>query len=100
MTIEEKNNPMEKVDELIERGKNKGELTYQEVMDTLEGDMLDVVQMEMVYDRIENAHIDVVEEIDPAELASDEAIEISPKLAASENIAFFIWLEVKYMGSE
>ncbi len=87
MTIEEKNNPMEKVDELIERGKNKGELTYQEVMDTLEGDMLDVVQMEMVYDRIENANIDVVEEIDPAELASDEAIEISPKLAASENIA-------------
>ena len=87
MTNEEKTNPMQKVDELIERGKNKGELTYKEVMDTLEGDILDVTQMEMVYDRIEDANIDVVEEVDQAELASDEAIEISPKLAASEGIA-------------
>ena len=87
MTNEEKTNPMQKVDELIERGKNKGELTYKEVMDTLEGDILDVTQMEMVYDRIEDANIDVVEEVDQAELVSDEAIEISPKLAASEGIA-------------
>ncbi|MBQ1685515.1 MAG: sigma-70 family RNA polymerase sigma factor [Clostridia bacterium] len=87
MTNEEKTNPMQKVDELIERGKNKGELTYKEVMDTLEGDILDVAQMEMVYDRIEDANIDVVEEVDQAELNSDEAIEISPKLAASEGIA-------------
>ncbi|MBQ2110760.1 MAG: RNA polymerase sigma factor RpoD [Clostridia bacterium] len=87
MTNEEKTNPMQKVDELIERGKNKGELTYKEVMDTLEGDILDVAKMEMVYDRIEDANIDVVEEVDQAELNSDEAIEISPKLAASEGIA-------------
>lgn len=86
MTNEEQVSPIMKVDELIERGKAKGELTYKEVMDTLEGDMLDVAQMEMVYDRIEDANIDVVEEVDSAELNSDEAIEISPKLAASEGI--------------
>ncbi len=87
MTTEEKLQPMEKVDELIERGKTKGELTYKEVIDTLGGDLLDVDQMEVVYDRFEDANIDVVEEVDQAELASDEVVEISPKLAASEGIA-------------
>ena len=87
MTNEEKLQPMEKVDELIERGKTKGELTYKEVIDTLGGDLLDVDQMEVVYDRFEDANIDVVEEVDQAELASDEVVEISPKLAASEGIA-------------
>ncbi len=87
MTTEEKMQPMEKVDELIERGKSKGELTYKEVIDTLGGDLLDVDQMEVVYDRFEDANIDVVEEVDQNELASDEVVEISPKLAASEGIA-------------
>ena len=87
MTNEEKLQPMEKVDELIERGKTKGELTYKEVIDTLGGDLLDVDQMEVVYDRFEDANIDVVEEVDQNELASDEVVEISPKLAASEGIA-------------
>ena len=87
MTNEEKLQPMEKVDELIERGKSKGELTYKEVIDTLGGDLLDVDQMEVVYDRFEDANIDVVEEVDQNELASDEVVEISPKLAASEGIS-------------
>ena len=87
MSTEEKNSPMQKVDELIERGKTKGELTYQEVMDTLDGDMLDVAQMEMVYDRIEGANIDVVEDIEPADLTSEEVAEIAPKLSASDGIS-------------
>lgn len=55
MTDETKLTPMQKVDELIERGKSKGELTYKEVIDTLGNDALDVDQMEVVYDRFEDA---------------------------------------------
>ena len=47
MTDETKLTPMQKVDELIERGKSKGELTYKEVIDTLGNDALDVDQMEV-----------------------------------------------------
>ena len=68
MTDETKLTPMQKVDELIERGKSKGELTYKEVIDTLGNDALDVDQMEVVYDRFEDADINVVEEIDPVDL--------------------------------
>ena len=87
MTGEERLSPSQKVDELIERGKEKGGLTYQEVMDTLEGDMLDVTQMEMVYDRIEGANIDVVEEVEPADLTSEEVAEIAPKLTVADGVA-------------
>ena len=40
MTDETKLTPMQKVDELIERGKSKGGLTYKEVIDTLGNDAL------------------------------------------------------------
>ena len=63
MTDETKLTPMQKVDELIERGKSKGGLTYKEVIDTLGNDALDVDQMEVVYDRFEDADINVVEEM-------------------------------------
>ena len=72
MTDETKLTPMQKVDELIERGKSKGELTYKEVIDTLGNDALDVDQMEVVYDRFEDADINVVEEIDPVEIAGED----------------------------
>ena len=76
MTDETKLTPMQKVDELIERGKSKGGLTYKEVIDTLGNDALDVDQMEVVYDRFEDADINVVEEIDPAEIAGEDVTEI------------------------
>ena len=87
MTDETKLTPMQKVDELIERGKSKGGLTYKEVIDTLGNDALDVDQMEVVYDRFEDADINVVEEIDPAEIAGEDVTEIDPKLAVTEGIA-------------
>ena len=74
MTDETKLTPMQKVDELIERGKSKGELTYKEVIDTLGNDALDVDQMEVVYDRFEDADINVVEEIDPVEIAGEDVL--------------------------
>lgn len=87
MTDETKLTPMQKVDELIERGKSKGELTYKEVIDTLGNDALDVDQMEVVYDRFEDADINVVEEIDPVEIVGEDVTEIDPKLAVTEGIA-------------
>ena len=87
MTDETKLTPMQKVDELIERGKSKGGLTYKEVIDTLGNDALDVDQMEVVYDRFEDADINVVEEIAPVEIAGEDVTEIDPKLAVTEGIA-------------
>lgn len=50
----EANKPhMNKVEELVERGKAKGVLTYKEVMDTLEELDLNSEQIERLYDRFE-----------------------------------------------
>lgn len=80
MTDETKLTPMQKVDELIERGKSKGGLTYKEVIDTLGNDALDVDQMEVVYDRFEDADINVVEEIDPAKSPARMLRKLIPSL--------------------
>lgn len=87
MENQEKLTTMQKVDELIDRSKEKGELTYREVIDTLGNDALDIEQMEAVFDRFENADIDVVEDVDINEIASEDISEIDPKLAAAEGIA-------------
>ena len=52
------------VDELIERNKDKGVMTYKEVMDTFENVDLTSEKIESIYDRVEAASIDVVEDID------------------------------------
>ena len=44
-----------KIDELIERGKRKGVLTYKEIMDTLEDLELEPEQIERMYDRLAKA---------------------------------------------
>ncbi|MDL2289629.1 RNA polymerase sigma factor RpoD [Clostridia bacterium OttesenSCG-928-F22] len=53
---------MDKLNELIEEGKNKGVLTYKEIMDTLEEVELSPDQIEKVYDALEGHNIDVVED--------------------------------------
>ncbi len=61
---EEKKNHLQRVDELIEKNKDKGVMTYKEVMDTFEDVNLAPEQIETIYDNIEAANIDVVENID------------------------------------
>lgn len=61
---DEKKNPLQRVDELIERNKDKGVMTYKEVMDTFEDVELAPEQIETIYDKFEAASIDVVENID------------------------------------
>ncbi|MCR5809191.1 MAG: RNA polymerase sigma factor RpoD [Clostridiales bacterium] len=61
---EEKKDHLKLVDELIERNKDKGVMTYKEVMDTFEDVELSSEKIESIYDRFEAASIDVVEDID------------------------------------
>ena len=75
-----------KIEELIELGKNKGVLTYKEVMDTLEELELDSEQIEKIYDRFEALNIDVVEETDPADVAEDIA-DIESDLGGADGVA-------------
>ncbi len=73
---------MQKIEELLERGRVKGVLTYKEIMDALEEQDLDQEQVERVYDRIETLNIDVVEEIEvPADI-NEEIAEIATEIGA------------------
>ena len=64
---EEKKDHLKLVDELIERNKDKGVMTYKDVMDTFENIDLSSEKIESIYDRFEAANIDVVEDIDITE---------------------------------
>ncbi|MBO4306242.1 MAG: RNA polymerase sigma factor RpoD [Clostridia bacterium] len=61
---QEKKDHLKLVDELIERNKGKGVMTFKEVMDTFENLDLTSEKVESIYDRFEAANIDVVEDID------------------------------------
>lgn len=76
-----------RVDELIEKGKAKGVLTYKGVMDTLEELELDPEQIERIYDRFEAANIDVVEETNAAEEIVEDIAEIETEIVAAEGIS-------------
>lgn len=76
-----------KIEELIERGKAKGILTYQEVMDTLSELELNSEQIERLYDRFEALNIDVVEEIEVAEDIGEEIAEIETGVPGAEGVA-------------
>lgn len=76
-----------RVDELIEKGKAKGVLTYKEVMDTPEELELDPEQIERIYDRFEAANIDVVEETNAAEEIVEDIAEIETEIVAAEGIS-------------
>ena len=55
---------IQRVKDLIEKGKSKGVLTYKEIMDMLEEIDLEAEQIEKIYDTLETLGIDVVEEED------------------------------------
>ncbi|MFY9177263.1 MAG: RNA polymerase sigma factor RpoD [Clostridiales bacterium] len=55
---------LNRVKELIEKGKSKGVLTYKEIMDMLEEIELEADQIEKIYETLETLGIDVVDEED------------------------------------
>ena len=61
----------EKLAELIERGKKKGNLSSSELMDVLENMDLESEQMDKIYDTLENLGIDTVGDDYLPELADD-----------------------------
>jgi|GEM_PF-6840776 len=74
---DENKNPLKKADELIKKNKDKGVMTYKEVMDTFEEDELAPEQIETIYDKFEAASIDVVENIDLTDALDDIPAESS-----------------------
>mgnify|MGYP000127301926 CR=1 FL=1 len=72
----------DKLAELIERGKKKGNLSSSELLDVLEDMNLDAEQMDKIYDTLENLGIDTVGEDYIPELPDDA----EPPLEAMEEI--------------
>jgi RNA polymerase primary sigma factor len=85
--LENKEPKKTKIEELIERGKNKGVLTYKEVMDALEELELDSDQIERLYDKFETLNIDIVEEIDIVEDIGEDISDIESDVVAAEGVA-------------
>ncbi len=85
--MENKEPKRTKIEELVERGKVKGVLTYKEVMDALEELELDSDQIERLYDRFESLNIDIVEEIDTAEEASEDIADLETDVVSTEGVA-------------
>ena len=74
----QKNDKLKKMKELIEKGKEKGLLTYKEIMDVLEDVDLDPEQIEKIYDTLESLGIDVLdEEVVPEDINPEEDLELS-----------------------
>ncbi|MBM7581841.1 RNA polymerase primary sigma factor [Caldicoprobacter guelmensis] len=74
----QKNDKLKKIKELIDRGKEKGVLTYKEIMDVLEDVDLDPEQIEKIYDTLESLGIDVLdEEAVPEDINLEEDLDLS-----------------------
>ena len=73
----------DKLSELIEKGKKKGNLSSSELLDVLESMDLSAEQMDKIYDTLENLGIDTVGEDYIPELPDD----VDPPLEAMEEIS-------------
>ncbi len=74
------------VAKLLESGKQKGLLTYNEVMDTLNELELDQEQIEKIYAEFEEQNIDIVEEVEVPEDINEEIAQLETVLGANEGI--------------
>ncbi|OPX89261.1 MAG: RNA polymerase sigma factor SigA [Pelotomaculum sp. PtaB.Bin117] len=69
----------EGVKELIERGKKRGVLTYNEIMDSLQGTDLTPEQIDDIYEKLANMGIEVVPEATELEKLDGTVIEAQPE---------------------
>ena len=72
---------LEGVKELIEKGKKRGILTYNEIMDSLQGTDLTPEQIDDIYEKLANMGIEVVQEITDLEPMDNAALESPPEEA-------------------
>ena len=78
--------PKQRINELLEMGKQKGVLSYKEIMDALQELELDQEAVEKLYETIEEQNIDVVEEVEVPEDINEEIAEVETILSATEGI--------------
>ena len=78
--------PQARINELLETGKQKGVLSYKEIMDALQELELDQEAVEKVYETIEEQNIDVVEEVEVPEDINEEIAEVETILSVTEGI--------------
>ncbi|MGI6003813.1 MAG: RNA polymerase sigma factor RpoD [Christensenellales bacterium] len=77
--IAQSDDKVTRIKELVDAGKAKGSLTYQQIIDALEGVELEPEQVEKIYESLEALGVEVLqeaaddEEPDEAELAAEEA---------------------------
>lgn len=72
---------LEGVKELIEKGKKRGVLTYNEIMDSLQGTELTPEQIDDIYEKLANMGIEVVQEITDLEPMDSAPLESPPEEA-------------------
>ncbi len=73
------------VKKLVEKGKKKGNLTYKEIMEEVEGVELTPEQIEKIYEVLESMGIDVIG-LEP-EVEEEEEVEIEVDITIPEGIA-------------
>ena len=78
--------PKQRINELLEMGKQKGVLSYKEIMDALQELELDQEAVEKLYETIEEQNIDVVEEVEVPEDINEEIAEVETILSVTEGI--------------
>ncbi len=74
--MKNKKEKMKLVKDLIDKGRKKGSLTYQEIMDELEEVELTPEQIEKIYETLEGLNIEVVGEVKQVKKDKKEGIEI------------------------
>lgn len=75
---------LEGVRELIEKGKKRGILTYNEIMDSLQGIDLTPEQIDEIYEKLATLGIEVVPEVTDLEPLDNASLEASPEEVEAE----------------
>ncbi|MBQ7277852.1 MAG: RNA polymerase sigma factor RpoD [Clostridia bacterium] len=78
--------PKTRIAELLEAGKQKGVLSYKEIMDALQELELDQEAVERLYEALEEQNIDVVEDVEVPEDINEEIAEVETILSVTEGI--------------
>ena len=87
--MEQQRKKVDKMAQLLESAKQRGVVTYREIMDSLENLELDAEQVDRIYEVFESEGIDVVEDIESAVIASEpveDLGDIDAEIGASEGI--------------
>ncbi|MCM1990808.1 RNA polymerase sigma factor RpoD [Oceanirhabdus seepicola] len=77
--MKNKKEKMKLVKDLIDKGRKKGSLTYQEIMDELEDVEITPEQIEKIYETLEGLNIEVVGEIKPVKKDKKEEVQETAK---------------------